>query len=68
MTIRNSRGIITLLNFSIPSLMPTTTIRAERKRKAVCAKSGVHVDVTREVNILWESADPVKEKVADVMR
>ena len=45
-------GIITLLNFSIPSLMPTITIRVVRRRNPVCAARGPHVEVTNPVNIV----------------
>ena len=51
-TMKNSRGIITLLNFSMPSLMPTTTIRVVTRRNPVCAKSGPHVDDTKSENIV----------------
>ena len=66
---KKSIGIITLLNLSIPSLMPTTTMRVVASRKAVWAASEDHGEETKSVNMVLKvllEDSPVKEKVKDL--
>ena len=69
-TIMNRRGIITLLNFSIPSLIPTITIKVVKRRKTVWVARGAHVEDAKSVNIVFivMREASLKEKVRDLSR
>ena len=70
-TMKNSIGIITLLNFSIPSLMPTITMTVVATMKTVCMMSGAHGAETKFMNMPFIApcdSLPVNENVTDLMK
>ena len=62
---------MTLLNFSIPSLMPIITIRVVTRRKPVWTARGAHVEDTISMNMVLNALlddSPVNENVRDFRR
>ena len=70
MMMRNSSGIITLENFSIPFCTPAITIPAVRTRKMVWQTIGSQTEVEKAENMVFRLSGlpSVKSKQTDLKR